>query len=217
MTQSARNSGRRPGVTAVSVVALTLLLAFQDAATAAPITILPPSTTVGVGESFSLDIGIGDVTPDLFAYQLDVAFDATILRADSIVDGGFLAGGGGISLFGGTFVLLLDNTSGAISILDSLLGPAPPATGAIGSGILARINFTALAPGVSAIALSNLILEDSSGNLLNAESGDGRVEVTSATAVPEPATSSLVLLGLGILWRSRRASDTRRAVATEAA
>jgi hypothetical protein len=191
-------------LTLVSSMALILFLTCSAPAVALPLTVIPSSTTVVVGDVFSVNIGIADVVPDLFAYQLDVAFDATILRANSVSDGAFLTSTGGISLFGGALVLVLDNSTGMITILDSLQGPAPPATGASGSGVLATINFTAMAAGFSGIALSNVILEDSSGTLLSAETTDGRVEVTSATSVPEPGTCSLVVLGLACLWRKRR-------------
>jgi hypothetical protein len=188
-------------------MALILFLTCSAPAVALPLTVVPSSTTVAVGDIFSLNIGIADVVPDLFAYQLDVAFDAVILRVDSVSDGAFLTSNGGISLFGGALVLVLDNSTGTITILDSLLGPTPPATGAIGSGVLATINFTALAAGFSGIGFSNVILEDSNRNLLTADITDGRVEVTSDTPVPEPGTCSLVALGLACLWRKRRAAS----------
>jgi uncharacterized protein (DUF4415 family) len=47
-------------------------------------------------------------------------------------------------VFGGVFALAIDNTVGSITLLDSLLGPVPTAAGVTGTGVLARISFTAL-------------------------------------------------------------------------
>jgi hypothetical protein len=66
-------------------------------------------------------------------------------------------------VFGGVFALAIDNTVGSITLLDSLLGPVPTAAGVTGTGVLARISFTTLAPGSTIVGLSGVILEASSG------------------------------------------------------
>src|SRR5207302_706626 len=153
---------------------------------AAPITlsVLPSLQAVSVGDTFSVGVAIGNVA-DLFDYQFDLTFDPTILRADSVSDGGFLTSAGGTSVF--TFlgfptpdVLALDNTTGLVTALDSLLGPAPPTGGASGNGFLANIVFTALVVGGSDVGLANIILEDSLGNALGAQLSGARVDVTDA-------------------------------------
>jgi len=181
-------------------------------AAAAPITlnvpaitlsVLPSLQTASVGDGFSLDVAIANVT-DLFDYQFDLTFDKTILRADSVLDGGFLTSGGGTSVFGGPFVLTLDNTTGLVTVLDSLLGPAPPATGVTGDGVLAAIMFTALATGTSDIGLANVILEDSFGNRLDAQLSGGQVNVNGPAPAPVPEPSTILLMASGLIagcWR----------------
>ena len=153
--------------TMVGLLVLSSLCATR-AASAAPITlqVAPGSATVLPGESFSLEVEISNAV-DLFDYQFDLVFDPTFLLATSVSDGGFLTAGGGTSLFSGPLGLI-DNSSGSITVLDSLTGPVPPATGVSGAGTLVAIKFTALGTGVSAISLTQLVLEDSTGNPLAA-------------------------------------------------
>jgi Cohesin domain/PEP-CTERM motif len=210
-------SGVRAGrtrFTAAALLGFVWVLAASAPASATTIAISPSLKTVLVGESFSLDVAIADVN-DLFDYQFDLNFDPAILQANGISDGGFLTSGGGTSAFSGAFLLTLDNTTGLLTILDSLVGPAPPATGATGGGVLASISFTALALGASSVSLSNLILEDSAGGAIDAQPVDGVVQVNPSgnTPVPEPAT--LFLLGSGLAVGFRRAQAAARARLTK--
>jgi general secretion pathway protein D len=186
--------GRRRTVTIIAIAAWVLTSGLSEAA---PVTlsVIPPATTVPAGHAVTLDLVVQDVT-DLFAYQLDLTFDPAILRADGVTDGGFLTSAGGTSVFGGAFALAIDNTTGLVTILDSLLGPVPPALGASGGGVLASVTFAGLNAGTSPLGLLNLVLEDSTGNLLDAAVGSGQVKVTAVTGVPEPAPSLLVAIGL---------------------
>jgi hypothetical protein len=73
--------------------------------------------------------------------------------------------------------------------------------------LLVSINFTAVAAGAAGVSLASLILEDSPGNAIDAQSIDGRVEVNagSGTPVPEPATVFRIGSGLAVgLRRTRR-------------
>ena len=199
-------SGRLPASRAAHIAVALFTLAWvlgPEPASAAPITtveILPLPKIAVVGDIFSLDLSIANVS-DLFDYQFDVTFNPTILQANGISDGGFLTSGGGTSVFSGAFLLMLDNTAGLVTILDSLTGPV---TGVTGSGVLARINFSALMPGESAIGLGNVILEDSIGAPIDAETIDGRVQVNP---IPEPMT--LLLVGSGVAVGLRRARKRR--------
>jgi len=191
----------------LSAAILALCLARPAPAHGAPLTlsITPSPKVVAVGQAFVLDVAVADVS-DLFAYQFDVLFDPAILRVDTVVDGGFMTSGGETSVFGGAFVLGLDNMTGFVTVLDSLLGPVPPAAGSSGAGLLLTLGFTALAPGSTAVSFANLIFEDSQGGLIDALVVDGLVEVTQATAaVPEASAFALLAIGLvGILVVRKR-------------
>jgi hypothetical protein len=197
--------------------ALLVLLLFgpngiSSPASAAPITVAPPLSTASVGDGVLLDLTIADVT-SLFAYQLDITFDPAILRADAVSDRGFLTSGGGISVFGGVFPLAIDNTAGVITILDSLLGPAPPETGVTGGGILATLSFRALAPGTTDVLLLNLILENAEGLPINAVLTGGQVTVVP-NPLPEPGAIVLLVAGVaGAIGRQRHSAFRRVATA----
>jgi hypothetical protein len=187
---------------------VTAIIISTGTASATSISVAPADSTVNVGDSFSIDILINDVI-NLWDYQFDLFFDPTIVRADSVSDGGFLTSGGGTSLFtdlgeSNPLSLVFDNVTGMITLVDVLLGPAPPATGATGSGILASIQFTALATGVSPFRLDGLFLDDPDANAIDATVVNG-----SVTSVPEPGTLLLIASGV-IAAASRRRTSTSR-------
>src|SRR4051794_36628499 len=80
---------------------LCALVVRPGSALAASISIVPVSSSVVVGETFSVDVSVADLD-DLFSYQFDLALDPSALAASaSVGDGGFLTSGGGVSLLGG--------------------------------------------------------------------------------------------------------------------
>jgi hypothetical protein len=166
---------------------------------AAPILSIQPSTlSVNKGDSFSLDINITDVT-DLYGFQFDLLYDPTILTAAAVTEGTFLAAGGPTVFIPGDSA----STPGDISFTIGLLLGA--VSGVSGNGTLAQFDFTAASAGSSGISLSNLILQDSLGNIIDAPSLNASVQVNSPKPVPEPGT--LVLAGSGLAamaWFRRR-------------
>ncbi len=177
-----KSLGKRRVVTIAMALGLAL---HASVAFAVPIlSIDPPTTIVGPGETFSLDVAIRDVT-DLYAFQFDLGFDPAILAATSVNEGPFLPSGGLTSFIPGT----INNTAGSITFtLDTLLGPVP---GVTGSGILASATFDALSFGTSHLSLTNVLFFDSGFSVISFTTQDGLVSV-----VPEPAT--LILLGSGL-------------------
>src|SRR5262245_25360222 len=114
--------------TAVFVVAQP---AFADL-----VSIAPSSKTVTLGQTFTLDIAA--TVTDLYAFQFDLGYDPTVLSANSIVEGSLLPSGGSTFYIPG----FIDNVGGTISgTADSLISAVP---GVTGTGVLARVNFTAL-------------------------------------------------------------------------
>ena len=184
---------------------LASLVAFA-AVQAATVSIDPSSTTVGVGNTFSLNVDIADVT-DLYAFQFDVGFDPTLLAATSESEGPFLSSAGTTIFFPGT----IDNVGGAVSgTADVLSGAISGASTSGTPGLLATLQFTALAEGTSAISLSNIVLLDSSLNDISFTSMDGSVTVVPVGAVPEPRLILVLFAGFLILLafhvRRRRAA-----------
>jgi general secretion pathway protein D len=155
------------------------------------LSISPASPTVGAGSNVVLDVNIANVT-DLFAFQFDLSFAPGTVSAASIGEGAFLAGGGTTAFIPGT----IDNVGGTIAATaDTLIGPGP---GVNGSGTLAVLTLTGLAPGTSSIDFSSVFLLDSNFTGINSSLQSGSVTVTS-TAVPEPNTLVLLIAGMSLL------------------
>jgi hypothetical protein len=145
--------------------------------------------TVNQGSSFTVDVDIANAA-DLYDFQLDLTFDPTVLQATSVVEGSFLGAGGATFFLPGT----IDNAGGSITFnADTLLTAI---SGVSGSGALLEFDFTALAPGVSALSIQNLILQDSTGAILDATTTDGSVTVKASSKVPEPSSLALCFAGL---------------------
>ena len=157
------------------------------------------SATVSTGDVFTVPVSITGAS-DVFAFQFDVAFDATVLQLQSISEGSFLGTAGSTIFVPGT----IDNTAGtATATADTLTGTGP---GASGSGTLADFTFQAIATGTSALTLSGVILLDSSFNDIPFTTSDGTVTVSTA-AVPEPAGLAWIgALALAAALRFRKAA-----------
>ena len=158
----------------------------------------PPLVSQGAG--FVLDINISNVS-DLFALQLDLTFNPAVVQLTNVLEEGFLPSGGSTLFVPGT----IDNTVGDATLnADTLLGAV---AGANGSGTLLEFQFSALSPGVSPFAISNVILLDSNLNSITNTITEGSITVTPGGAVPEPAT--LLLLVPGLFMLSMRKRDKR--------
>lgn len=188
---------------AVSCVTLTI----SSVSHAATIGISPSSTTVTVGMPFGIGLHIDDVV-DLYAYQVTIAFDPTLLQASSPLEGSFLLAGGGTVFFPG----IIDNALGQVAFLSgSLTGVGP---GVTGNGLLAQLRFIAVSAGTSTVdvlfdVLNGDVLLDS--QLSSITAGVSSASVTATAAVPEPASAVMVVSALlGFLARRR---TPRRAAA----
>lgn len=137
----------------------------------------PPSINVSAGQTISVNASVSNIS-DLYAFQLDWIFDPAILTVVSQAEGAFLPLGGTTSFIAGT----VNNVVGIIGGMgDLLLGPVP---GVSGSGNLAQTTFVARANGTTTVSFQNVVLLDSSLNLI------------SSSNVPDPSTRSLFFIGI---------------------
>jgi len=141
----------------------------------------PSDSVVVVGDSFSVDVFASDFT-DLFTFQALLFYDPTFLSPNAITEGSFLSGAGTTAFFG-------DFSAGNIVFINLLLDSA---VGVSGSGQLATLNFTALAPGTSSLTFADFLLLNSAGELIDAEARNGTV----IASIPEPNSLALVAIGL---------------------
>jgi hypothetical protein len=185
------------------IVGLALLLVPQQGQA---LSFTVDSATVNVGETFSINLNVVDAS-DLTSWQFDLAYDPLILQvtATGVTENAFFTQGD-ITVFIPGFV---DNTAGTIlGVSDALTFQSPVS----GSGVLATIEFTAVASGTSALTFSNTFL-----NLFDSFTvPPGSVCVTGGSTcgvapVPEPSALLLLSLGLGVfLFAQRRQTFGKR-------
>lgn len=160
----------------------------------AVLTVSPISQTIGGGDLMTSSIVISSVT-DLFAFQFDVLFDPHVVSVTAQSEGGFLLAGGPTFFVPGS----VDNVGGSVTfIANTLLGPV---SGVSGMGTLITLDVLGMGPGVSSIVLANVVLLDSSLNVLTADVSDGSITVEGS--VPEPGTWFLSAVGLLIAGAAR--------------
>jgi hypothetical protein len=153
------------------------------------------SITVVNSAGFVVPVSITGAS-DVYAFQFDLTFDASILKLLSISEGSFLTSGGPTNFVPGT----IDNTTGAATATAGTL--TGPVLGISGDGVLAFFGFQAHSLGSSPLMLSNGILLDSSLSDIPFIVSAGSVMVV---AVPEPSGLPWIgTLGLSCLLLARR-------------
>ena len=154
------------------------------------------SATAGVGDFVTIPVSITDAG-ELTSWQFDLAFDPTVVQGNAVTEGPFL------SDFGNTFFVagVIDNGTGLISLVAGGYAGLPP--NPAGDGVLAEVQFQALASGTSQLVLSNVFLNLSTEGF---EIENAQITVTGPTppAVPEPATLVLMTSGLALLAARNR-------------
>ncbi|MEM4713057.1 MAG: dockerin type I domain-containing protein [Candidatus Bathyarchaeia archaeon] len=165
-----------------------IILAFgaKTVSNANPETILyvsPFTTTTHVGEIFSVNVSVHDVY-DLYAFQLGLRYNATILDALSVhVYPPFNTGP--------AVPPIIDDGNIVVSCIIGYPGP-----GVSGSFPIVRITFNATAPGNSVLDLYNTDLRDSTSNPIAHLIVDGKVycvdsEDPEAILYVDPATTTI--------------------------
>jgi hypothetical protein len=182
--------------TLLAALAVAALVMLQPLRVDADPVLSAPFVTVHKGDTFTIPISITGAT-DVTSWQFDLAFSPAIVKANSVTEGPFM------SAFGATLFTagVIDNVTGLISLNADAYVDLPPDPS--GSGVLANIEFTALAPGVSPLTLANVFVNDLDTGF---QATNGRV-----TVVPEPMTLTLLGFGLGAaLGVHRRQRRARR-------
>ncbi len=171
---------------------VTMFIGGILSAHAALLSFSSPNLTVIEGQTFSVDVRITNAV-DLYGYQFDIGYNPLILSAVSVSEGGFLPLGGPTLWIPG----IIDNTSG---LIDDTAGTLQSAiSGVDGTGVLASISFKALATGMSAINIFDVIGLDSQLADITIE-GLQSINITvnsgGGNSVPEPTILLLLIVGL---------------------
>jgi PKD repeat protein len=140
----------------------------------------PSISSVPQGSNLIIDIQVADVS-ELFTWQLNMTWDASIMNVSSVTEGDFLKAGlvnKPTSFTGAGYV---NQTAGYVFIGCTILGADWKGTS--GSGTLATFNFTVFGKGESDLTLSNIKLLNVLGGLLSYTKTDGFFTNLSVPAV----------------------------------
>jgi len=175
--------------TLLAALAMAAIVILQPLRVAADPVLSASFVTVGVGDTFTIPISITGST-DVTSWQFDLVYSPSLVKANSVTEGPFMSAFGTTSFTPG----VIDNVTGLISLVADSYVDLPPDPS--GDGVLANIEFTALAPGVSPLTFSNVFL-----NFSNEEFSitNGQITVTGTARVPEAATLALLTSGLALL------------------
>lgn len=169
------------------------LLLFAGTAAFADAVVTPSAGPVGPGQQFTVAINITGPTvkgvtlgaSDVYAFQLDVTYPSSLVRAKKVDDGTFFSGAGNAFFSPGE----IDNGSGTVSHIFGTLVTSP--AGASGSGTLVNITFQTVAAGTPQITISNLTLLDSSLNPIVIDDTPDQVTTTATVTTAEMQTPKI--------------------------
>jgi hypothetical protein len=193
-------------------LALALLIALAASrADAFSISMDPAANVIAVGDSAAIALNVSglvdNAAPSLGVYDIDLAWDASVVQLDSVAFGDPLLGDQ-LNLAGfGTFASVTFG-AGTLNLFElSLDSVADLNNLQAGSFTIATLTFTLLDFGTSAITPSVVQAGDANGRPLQIDSITG----TTVSAIPEPSAAILAAAGL-LLVRTR----IRRAIARAA-
>jgi fumarate hydratase class II len=126
---------------------------------------------VGIGDTFTVDIYVNPDTA-IAGVQFSLAFDASILQADSVTEGNLLNQGGASTYF---MSGAIDNVAGTIS--DAAGAITTPGASVSSPGAFATVSFTATAAGTSNLNLSSVVVGRPDGSAVTTTETGGSVTV----------------------------------------
>ena len=172
------------------------LFSASSAAQAITLGFEPSSSEVSVGSSLDVNVvisGLGDsAAPSLGTFDLDVLFDPALFGLAGVAFGDPVLGDQ-LDLFdSGSLSGFDDSVPGTVNVFE-ISFDLPEDLDALQSGsfTLFTLTFDALAEGTSSLGAENLTFGDSLGDPLSVDIAPGSI---TATALPEPAALSFVLL-----------------------
>lgn len=123
------------------------------------LTVLPQY--VNAGDQFTVDVTLDTDGSAFIGWQFDYSWDPAVVRLDSVTEGPFIRDwvtsvGGGGTFFQAPIINQGAGTARGAAV--TALAPLPANQGASGTGVIARMTFTALANGLSTNTLNNTIL-----------------------------------------------------------
>ncbi len=152
------------------LLVLVLLIPISSAAN-----INTSNKIVAPGQSFDLNVSINPLGTSIAGAQLDISFNRSILRINSVTEGNLFKQNGANTFFNSGDI---NNSAGTVvNIFDAIIGKSNVST----PGTFIIINITALgSSGISGINLSNVKISDPNGSsvALNVTNASVLVHIT---------------------------------------
>jgi hypothetical protein len=160
----------------LTVTLVSILFPLSVLGDLATVTVQPYMSTVwGTGKTFVVNVTVTGVM-NLYAVEIKLYYDASILNCTGVSEGPFLKSAGG-TYFDYAANDSFDATHGRVRAFDTLMGQVP---GVNGSGTVFTVTFETKNVGISALDLEDIILADINSNRIPNVSVSGGVEVVWA-------------------------------------
>ena len=128
------------------------------------VSVAPQLISANLGQIFSIDVTVSDVV-DLYAWEIELSWDPSLLGTISVTEGSFLKSGGDTF-----FIYNVNDTQGHILIDCTLIGQI---VGVSGGGVLATVTFLALGAGETPLDLYDEVLLDHNETQIACQVSDG--------------------------------------------
>jgi hypothetical protein len=189
------------------VPALFAVLLLAAPAHSVTIAFAPSKTSVSVGDPFVVDLVVSELAGEIVsAYDVDIRFDAAVVRADTVVASNALGDAGALEALLDAVIAPGRVDLAGVSLLSDAALLALQGSAAV---TLASLGFTKIGDGTTSLDF----LFDASNDLKGANAQILGVTPVSGLVVPEPGTAAVVgggLLVLAAVGKRGAASPSRR-------